>query len=87
MKLKRLFLAMTQAERDSVCATIIEAGISSTVGSIPFRDFIKTRMLQAHGYPRQYLLLFRRLDGGAQKRFYDAMLSYDDTTDSPLLTE
>lgn len=77
MKLKRLFLSLSQEEKDKVCAAIIEAGLCAVTGSIPFRDYLKPAMLSMHGNAREYIKLFRRLNQTQQKQFYDAMTSYN----------
>ena len=78
MKLKRLFNSLSVSEKDKVCAVIIEAGIGVTVGSLVYRDFLKQQMYKLTGNSREYLKLFRRLDGAQQERFYRGMLSYDE---------
>jgi hypothetical protein len=79
MKLKRLFLSLRQDERDDICAAIIEAGIGKELGTLKFKEFLKTRMLASHGNSREYLKHFRRLDAAQQERFYEAMTTFKET--------
>lgn len=76
MKLKRLFLALTQDEKDKVTAAIVEAGIGEQLNSLDFRAFLKEQMFKVTGKSREFIKLFRRLDGREQERFYNAMVSY-----------
>jgi hypothetical protein len=78
MKLKRLFLSLSQEEKDKVTAAIVEAGIGIEVGSLVFRDFLKQRMYSLTGNSRLYIKLFRRLDDEQQQRFYTAMVTFDE---------
>lgn len=81
MKLKRLFLSLAPEDKDRVCAAIIEAGLGKEFGTLEFRAFLKTQMLNMHGAAREYLKLFRRLDAEEQERFYKAMTTYEDVNE------
>jgi hypothetical protein len=78
LKMQRLFLSLSQEEKDKVTAAIVEAGIGIEVGSLIFRDFLKQRMFQLTGNSRLYIKLFRRMDVAQQNRFYTAMVNYDE---------
>ena len=75
---QRLFLSLSQEDKDKVTSIIIDAGIGIEVGSIVFRDFLKAQMWIVTGKSREYIKLFRRLDKDQQERFYKAFLSYED---------
>lgn len=77
MKLKRLFISLSQTEKDKVTAAIVEAGIGIELGTLEFRNFLKTQMFKLTGNSREYIKLFRRLDGAQQERFYRAMVNYE----------
>ena len=76
--MKRLFLSLSDAERDSICSAIIDAGLGKEFGTLEYREFLKTRMLASHGNAREYLKHFRRLSASEQERFYEAMTTFEE---------